>query len=563
MSQETQEDAVEQEMAAEREEPQEEEEQMEEKEASKAPTDTDVKPLTIPINATEASDLTKPRRIWIVTTAALPWRTGTAVNPLLRALYLVRYGHTVTLLLPWLENKHQESLYGRQTTFANQADQQEWIRQYCVDRCGATHTQAQQLHIQFWHGVYHAGFGSIFPTQDIASLVPVDQADVAILEEPEHLNWWRSPPASGDDGAYWGWAARFTHVIGILHTNYDAYMKQYQATSLITAPALHALSALTIRAYCHQVIRLSSTLPSYEARIEVTSNVHGVRHEFFQEAAHNNNNEEEEEDADATAAVYFIGKLIWAKGFDQVLELQELYRTAKGSYFDMDIYGGGEDAKAIKLAFFGRRKRRVAAEVASSSSSSSSEEDEDSDVNDQDKAAASVFGATASLREQIQDAPVGAPPQQQDEKLEVDAGDILKNLSGQTLQTGAEVAGEAASAALKVIESVVEQGLGAFSHDESAEYEKAAKSHEQGSPKKAKKFHLAPPRSRFKWRKTPLPARFLGVKDHIDLRQLRAQKIFLNMSTSEVLCTTTAEALAMGKFVILPKHRKLLLDVVV
>ena len=44
------------------------------------------------------------------------------------------------------------------------------------------------------------------------------------------------------------------------------------------------------------------------------------------------------------------------------------------------------------------------------------------------------------------------------------------------------------------------------------------------------------------------------MTDHARLRDLTRHKIFFNPSESEVLCTTSAEALAMGKFVILPKH---------
>lgn len=67
---------------------------------------------------------------------------------------------------------------------------------------------------------------------------------------------------------------------------------------------------------------------------------------------------------------------------------------------------------------------------------------------------------------------------------------------------------------------------------------------------------VLPRRARYKLRREPIPANFLGSKDHIVLRDMPQQYVFLNMSTSEVLCTTTAEALAMGKFAIIPKHRK-------
>lgn len=45
---------------------------------------------------------------------------------------------------------------------------------------------------------------------------------------------------------------------------------------------------------------------------------------------------------------------------------------------------------------------------------------------------------------------------------------------------------------------------------------------------------------------------FHGPLDHAELAF--THKVFVNPSTSEVLCTTSAEALAMGKFLILPSH---------
>lgn len=52
--------------------------------------------------------------------------------------------------------------------------------------------------------------------------------------------------------------------------------------------------------------------------------------------------------------------------------------------------------------------------------------------------------------------------------------------------------------------------------------------------------------------KLGLETTFHGPLDHAELAF--THKVFFNPSTSEVLCTTSAEALAMGKFVILPSH---------
>jgi len=93
---------------------------------------------------TEESDISNPkRRIWVVTTAALPWRTGTAVNPLLRALYLTRGRpkDAVTLMVPWLQDADSRiKLYGMENMFQSKKEQETWIRDYCRTRANCLGT---------------------------------------------------------------------------------------------------------------------------------------------------------------------------------------------------------------------------------------------------------------------------------------------------------------------------------------------------------------------------------------------------------------------------------------
>ena len=165
-----------------------------------------------------------------------------------------------------------------------------------------------------------------------------------------------------------------------------------------------------VRAYCHKVVKLSDTLQAFAPEKEVTCNVHGVRSNFVDAPAPTSN------------TVYFVGKLLWAKGLDLMLELQDYYKLYTGEYFPIDIYGSGPDREAIERAFYGRKH----------------------------------YNST------------GLP--------------------------------------LTFSELV---------------------------------------------RRQPIPAKFQGRVDHGELVN---PKIFFNPSTSEVLCTTTAEALAMGKFAIIPYH---------
>lgn len=79
----------------------------------------------------------KKQHVSIFTTASLPWMTGTAVNPLFRAVYLAKdEEREVTLVIPWLSLKDQECVYPDKMRFNSPSDQQKYIYEWLEDRTG-------------------------------------------------------------------------------------------------------------------------------------------------------------------------------------------------------------------------------------------------------------------------------------------------------------------------------------------------------------------------------------------------------------------------------------------
>jgi len=474
---------------------------------------------------TYASDLRRVRDYHVVTTAALPWLTGTAVNPLLRAAHLLRRNRTllesqqvesqacsgvqpnleidtslfsedehkfvtpladdrfetplspssscssleysfysfpevtaslndghvsvsplehdsdlaitpltmdkpitsyaeegpetlsqqndvngrVTLVIPWLQDKNDRiMLYGNALAFESSGEQELYIRKWLADEAGMP-VEAKELNILFYPSKFHKYANSIFALGDICDMIPTKSADVCILEEPEHLNWYRSPGSSS-------WITKFSHVVGVIHTNYKAYVRDHAPVGFLASPLTAGVNKLVVEANCHRVIKLSDVLQSFVPGKEVVENIHGIRDNYINEgrrvcSSHTPPGKRQS---------YFIGKLLWAKGFSEMLELQSQFYKCTGKYFAIDVFGTGNDEAEIKRAF------------------------------NKDRFTEGYFGALNSKKEK-------------------------------------------------------------------------------------------------------LPVNFMGKTDHTNLAG-DDYSIFINPSVTEVLCTTTAEAVAMNKFVIIPSH---------
>lgn len=157
----------------------------------KLPMPAPAKPGEAVLPHTDISDRSK--RLLIVTTASLPWRTGTAVNPLLRAAYLTKdrkaVGGSVALMLPWLEREEDQiRVYGANNTFATPEEQADYIRTWLRESAGMLQA-SEDLIIQWYTAWQNPVENSIYSMGDITALVSKDDVDICILEEPEHLNW--------------------------------------------------------------------------------------------------------------------------------------------------------------------------------------------------------------------------------------------------------------------------------------------------------------------------------------------------------------------------------------
>lgn len=272
------------------------------------------------------------RQITIVTTASLPWMTGTAVNPLLRAAYLARDGSkSVNLMVPWLAKNDQKRIFPNGMTFDSPEEQEVWVKNWLKKRTGFT----PEFTLTFYPGRYAPEKCSILPVGDPTKYVPDSAADVAILEEPEHLTWYHHGRR---------WTDKFSHVVGVVHTNYLDYARREDGGSSKELLLKHINSWVT-RIHCHKVVKLSDAVQDLPR--QTTEFVHGVAESFLKVG-------EKKAKASRDGAprfskgAYFLGKCVWAKGYTELIDLLSENKEKLGDGVSVDCYGTGEDLQDVK-----------------------------------------------------------------------------------------------------------------------------------------------------------------------------------------------------------------------
>lgn len=134
-------------------------------------------------------------------------------------------------------------------------------------------------------------------------------------------------------------------------------MRIYQTDNLFSlslplnfqAPGMRLLSSWMCRVHCHRIIKLSGTLQQFAPEKELIENVHGVRRSFLDTGEKLRTklltSPDIDEDpifsANATPTIYFIGKMLWSKGLESLMDLIKYAEDSAGLRVEVDMYGGG------------------------------------------------------------------------------------------------------------------------------------------------------------------------------------------------------------------------------
>ncbi|GJN28245.1 hypothetical protein PR202_gb16349 [Eleusine coracana subsp. coracana] len=211
-------------------------------------------------------------------------------------------------------------------------EQETYMRNWLEERVGFK----TDFKISFYPGKFQKERRSIIPAGDTSQFIPSKEADIAILEEPEHLNWYHHGKR---------WTDKFNHVVGVVHTNYLEYIKR-EKNGAIQAFFVKHINNMVARAYCNKVLRLSGA--TQDLPKSMICNVHGVNPKFL-EVGERIAAQRESGQQSFSKGAYFLGKMVWAKGYRELIDLFAKHKSDLEG-FKLDIYGNGEDSNEVQSA---------------------------------------------------------------------------------------------------------------------------------------------------------------------------------------------------------------------
>ncbi len=254
----------------------------------------------------------------VVSTAALPWQTGPSYLALWPACGLAARGLRVVLVVPWVGPRGQARLW-RGPRFATPQEQAEWLAAEAA-RLGCRPLPD----LRFYRGHASGLLRSILPLEDVFGAVP--RARATLLLEPEHLCWY---PRTRRRRAV---ASRT--VAGLLYTNYEHYLR---AGAGPLGPLLGSLATRVhrrlVRRHTDWVVPMSPAVAAVAAgHATRQARVSGVAAAYAAVPPV----------GPATRGIYFLGRLVWDKGLETVIEV------ARRTRLPVDLLGDGPDAAAIR-----------------------------------------------------------------------------------------------------------------------------------------------------------------------------------------------------------------------